>query len=486
MSLDLKEDSNGENLLFPAIWFKENPVDETPFVYVEEEHASLEVVDSSDDEDDTRRKKARNEQIMTSTGPYKDPIMPESYFEKESNEMKRIFDYYLNELCLDYRCVNSLGETLLHVAVKRDNYDAVKQLLGLGLDPNAKDMSGNYPIHFVRSMVIFNILRDYKCDINVTNDAGETPLLYYVKSIIVTDDEQEQESRELFLEELLRAGADLNHTDASGLTALHLVKNVKIAQYLLRNGAPINVKNNEGETPILYIFRAQVEAYQKLCKVFLCDERLDLMAVSNNNVSILSVLVSLDNETMAEVLPAFSNDSKSNELENLFIQQCNGVDHSGCPVLVTACSEYTNSYCLDKLLNLSQLDPNIHTEHYQPLEAENSETIKRLIGRGANVNGFGIGNRKTPLMHAIGGRNLGGYKSNFEIFSTILAAGADITVTDCNGDSALDYACRLENLKDVRRTIASLILANVNYSQPSCENESHLIKIVPFQSLFLK
>ncbi|XP_037042478.1 uncharacterized protein LOC119078868 [Bradysia coprophila] len=481
---DLKED-NGENLLFVAIWFRENPVDETPFVYIEEEQASLEVVDSSDDEDESCRKRARNEEIRTAASPYADPIMPESFFAQQSAEMTRIFDYLLNEVKLDYQCVNDLGETLLHVAVKHDNLNAVKQLLNCGLHPNVKDINGNYPMHGVRSASILNVLREHKCDVNVKNLSGETPLLAFVKGI--GDGQENLAAREIFLVELLDAGADINHTDANGLSVLHLVKNASIAQTLLQHGAPINAKSNEGETPILYAAREHVGivGIQSLFKVFLCDPGLDLTLVSKSNVSILSALVSLDNENMSEVLSSFTQHSKISELENLFTLHCNGVDHYGCPVLITACSEYTNSYCLDKLLDVSHLNPNLHPD-YQPLEVNNKHVIQRLLDRGANVNGMGDGKRKTPLMHAIGGRNLGGYSSNFETFALLLATGADVSVIDSNGDSALEYASKLENLKDARRTIAALILANINYNKDAGVNESPMNEIVPFQCLFVR
>ncbi|KAG4070039.1 hypothetical protein HA402_013699 [Bradysia odoriphaga] len=513
---DLKED-NGENLLFVAIWFKESPVDETPFVYIEEEQASLEVVDSSDDEDESSRKRARNEEIRTATSPYADPIMPDSFFAEQSVEMARIFDYLLNEVKLDYQCVNDLGETLLHVAVKHDNLNAVHQLLKLGLDPNVKDLNGDYPMHGIRSAAILNVLLEHKCRINVRNLSGETPLLAFVKAI--GDGQENLAERELFLVELLNAGADINDADVNGLTVLHLVKNATIAQTLLQHGAPINTKSNDGQTPIHYaarqlvgIFRSQIcrnlhkgpglfknnrnpfvqtkvkslmQTAQSLFKVFLCDPGLNLTLtlVSYSNINILSALASLDNEHMSDVLSSFTQRLKISELEKLFKMHCNDLDYYGCPVLITACSEYTNSYCLDKLLGVSHLNPNRHPD-YQPLEVDNKDVIQRLLDRGADVNGMGNGKRKTPLMHAIAGRNLSGYSSNFETFALLLASGADVSVTDSNGDSALEYASRLKILKDARRIIAALILANVNYNKDACMNKSAMIRIVPFQCLF--
>lgn len=487
--LDLKTEDDGENLLYVAIWFKENPVDETPFVYVEEEQASLEVVDSSDDEDESYRKRVRNEQLLTSTGPIKDPIMPDSFFEEQSIEMNRIFSYFLSELSLDYKCVNNTGETLLHVAVKRDNYDAAKQLLGLGLDPNAKDNAGNYPVHGVRSVVMLTLLLDYKCDVNVTNLAGETPLLSFVKEVI-DDADFNQQPQETFLIELLRVGANINHADVNGLTALHMVKSVRIARILLQHEVEINAKNKDGETPILYVFRQQSGApsvAQSMYKLFLCDNRLDVKIVTDNNVSLISVLVSLDEKTMSEVLISFTERSKTSELEDIFVQHCNTADHYGCPVIVTACSEYTNTYCLDKLLNMIHLDPNVYS-HYPPLEASvrNERTVKRLIDRGANVNGIGEGKRKTPLICAIGGgHSLGVPTCNFATVALLLAAGADMEIIDEKGDSALDYASRLENLKDARRTIAALIIANVDYYRRSGDDKLPVMNVEPFQCLYV-
>lgn len=453
-------------------------------MYIEEEQASLEIIDSSDDEDESCRKRARNDEIMAPSKPYTDPIMPDSFFVQQSMEMSKIFNYLLNELKLDFRCVNNVGETLLHVAVKRDNLDAVKQFLQLGLDPNVKDVNGNFPIHGVRSSVVLNVLLDHKCDVNATNPSGETPLLSFVKGI--ADGQENQSLQETFLVELLDAGADINHADVNGMTVLHLVKSAGIAQLLLQHGAPINAKNNDGETPIVYALREYVGVVgvQSLYKVFLCDPGLDLTFVSKNNVTVLSALVALDNNNMSDVLLSFTQRSKIAELENVITLHCNSVDPYGCPVLITACSEYTNSYCLDKLLSVSQLNPNLYPD-YQPLEAENKDVIQRLIDRGANVNGNGDGQRKTPLMHAIGGRNLGGYKSNFETFAVLLAAGADVSMVDSDGDSALEYACRLENLKDARRIVAALILANINYNLNDDDvKESQLKQVAPFQCLF--
>lgn len=78
-----------------AIWFKQKPVDEEPFVYVEEKLQSLEIVDSSDDEEDIKRKTKYNESGKSPQDLYPDKVFPDIYFSNEREETLPIyFRYY--------------------------------------------------------------------------------------------------------------------------------------------------------------------------------------------------------------------------------------------------------------------------------------------------------------------------------------------------------------------------------------------------------
>lgn len=100
---------------------------------------------------------------------------------------------------------NELGETPLHLAVKKTNHQIIKYLL-----------------------------RTRKADVNATNKSGETPLKYAVRS-------ENDKSVKL----LIAHGANVNHIDRKGQSALHVAcicrNNYNIIKILLKNGSDVNV-----------------------------------------------------------------------------------------------------------------------------------------------------------------------------------------------------------------------------------------------------
>ena len=106
--------------------------------------------------------------------------------------------------------VGALSRTILHLACKYGRSDWIGQLVGLGANPNAKDVDGATPLMAA-----------------ALNGSSES------------------------IQELSKAGADLNLTQRGGKTALHFAamkKNEECIKALLDCGAVKNVVDGDGKT----------------------------------------------------------------------------------------------------------------------------------------------------------------------------------------------------------------------------------------------
>lgn len=146
---------------------------------------------------------------------------------------------------------NTEGETSLHIALRRDKYQATSVLLDApGTNPNIQDQSGNTPLHKATQTtgtyvytnvphywVIRMLLDDPRVDVNTRNHLGETPLhlitasgsieiaraLHIIWPNLPGDWFCQGEGVEA-IRLLLSYGADIMAVDSSGNTALDLVK----------------------------------------------------------------------------------------------------------------------------------------------------------------------------------------------------------------------------------------------------------------------
>ncbi len=68
------------------------------------------------------------------------------------------------------------GAITLHEAVRKGDNEQVKLLISNGFDVNAKDIMGQTPLHWTRSMDMAKVLLVSGADVNAKDDSGNTPL----------------------------------------------------------------------------------------------------------------------------------------------------------------------------------------------------------------------------------------------------------------------------------------------------------------------
>lgn len=143
--------------------------------------------------------------------------------------------------------------TLVHLAVIKHNFEALKMLLDAGADINSPDAYGNTPIHFAcdgsNCLSLKKILQYTKVkhsviskpDLNVQNSFGETPLMCAVSS---------QNTDAVYT--LIKEKVSLNTGNRLGYTALHcavLYGTEEVLLALLRAGCTTNMPHWP-ETPL--------------------------------------------------------------------------------------------------------------------------------------------------------------------------------------------------------------------------------------------
>jgi ankyrin repeat protein len=135
------------------------------------------------------------------------------------------------------------GLTALHVAVFwNDQGDVTEALLRAGADVNAQDVHGHTPLHLAAERgrpAMAKLLLDAGAMVTATDHQSRTPLhlaLHGFHAAVV--------------ELLVGAGAPVNAQDANGNTPLHLTGNRNCAATLLKGRPDVNVRNNQGQTPL--------------------------------------------------------------------------------------------------------------------------------------------------------------------------------------------------------------------------------------------
>ncbi|KAG8035383.1 hypothetical protein G9C98_006829 [Cotesia typhae] len=167
---------------------------------------------------------------------------------------------------------NADGLTILHEACKGGLADLAKLLLekdDSGFSTTAVTKTEQVPLHLAVTNLHFPVVqtllqfsKNPKDQLECKDQEGETPLSLAIKAPL-------KRGREI-VEALITAGANINEKNDKGLTLLHqaiLKEDSATAIFLLENGADINAKTLEGETPLQLSVHCRLgEVVEALCR----------------------------------------------------------------------------------------------------------------------------------------------------------------------------------------------------------------------------
>jgi ankyrin repeat protein len=252
------------------------------------------------------------------------------------------------------------------------------------------------------------------------------------------------------VKELVESGENINEQNDQGYTPLHeAVKGnyLKIANYLIENGADPHIKNNKGETALMI---AQINQQKKILACLLNaaygveDAVLALrQAVKENQWQIVSELIEqklVDKSVMSSALMDASEKSDVKIIELLLAHgaDINVKDRSGNTLLIMAIMQYNLGFIaffLKKGININVKNQLGMTALLVAASKGYSDIVKKLVAQGAEVdlkNSEGY----TALMLAVDNRF-------FELVKYLIDEGkANIFLKNHRGESAIAIALR--------------------------------------------
>ncbi|OAA56713.1 Ankyrin repeat-containing domain protein [Niveomyces insectorum RCEF 264] len=168
-------------------------------------------------------------------------------------------------------------------------------LLRAGADSNARTKQGGTPLFYVDTTCpdLIDVLSKYGADVNARALSGRTPLLRLIMEGNAWD---AQLDSELF-QRLIENGADVNAADRMGDTIFHQIfavldsfkeKDIPFLTTLVRAGADLNKRNNQGVVPLFKYCNKLVD--ERLIG-FLIQSGLDIHVRNGNGETILWKIV---------------------------------------------------------------------------------------------------------------------------------------------------------------------------------------------------
>ncbi|XP_051169148.1 putative ankyrin repeat protein RF_0381 [Leptopilina boulardi] len=260
---------------------------------------------------------------------------------------------------IDVNCKNITKWTPLHYAVCLENENICKLLLNFGANVNTNDDGENNPLHLVcgyRLGKIFrgfddlsiNIFRQYTrrilfnsiiielllkhgADANREGNNGKKILFHVCEA---------ERSEEMLI--LLKFGANIHVEDSSGNKILHYAvvytQSIEIVDFLLNNGLDIDVKNNQGNTPLMFLIQKEIIDVDLSMIEFLIERGTSLSVENNYDYTVFGMALLHRNEDVILMLLQLEGDiflkqDWNDENEHITGTHCLGwYNYQKCPI----------------------------------------------------------------------------------------------------------------------------------------------------------
>ncbi|KAF1323579.1 Tkl protein kinase, partial [Globisporangium splendens] len=320
---------------------------------------------------------------------------------------------------------NNVGDTPLHnAAASTDSIGMVRELLDYGASIDQQNNDGwsalNTAIHSGCADIAL-LLIESGAAIDLPNNDGDTPLLVAVKDSSCVD----------VVEELLARGANINHQNRVGATALYhamVYENDGIVQLLLERGASVTTAKEFGSTPLLVA-----------CKYGFADV-VALLLDAGADAS------SKDGYGDTMLLTATRNGHV--EAASVLLNRGAAIDsrdsHGRCPLHFA--SRDGNIAVVDTLLGGGAKVDSADIEGCTPLIMASlnghDPVVSKLLQVGADANLADSAGR-TPLFWAA-------QNGRFDVVKALLSHNSDVGLEDENGDTPLSIASSMNRLPSAK------------------------------------
>lgn len=218
---------------------------------------------------------------------------------------------------------------------------------------NAPDRVGNTPLHWAVMRLNYQaavILVQCGADLSRKNDSGKTALHVVVSQCSKGDSQTNLTAHRKMVKFLITVGAKVDSGDVNNVTPLHIAAEmgdvVLVETLLVDGGAFVNVTDDVGETPLFYALRNQnPEVVKKLV-----EHKANLFTKNEEGETPLEFCISNRDAGMIDLLNQFSEISPC----YLFREASSGMSISGISLSGMSISDSNN--CLTTSNETSSMD----------------------------------------------------------------------------------------------------------------------------------